>query len=134
MKIKTCEKKAVNTLKLCHAPCSVPVGPMSWQGRFVDEDEESEIFKKYPLGRWYTDETGDPAWKEYTTVTVTVENPKCPGYKRDYNIRSYEHKMYFEWVNVKGTKNDKVTIYITETPAEFNGNPPPTSPPPPPES
>jgi len=74
-----------------------------------------KIFKKYPLGKGYTDENGYPEWKTYPH-------------------KNFEHKIYFEWVNEKGSANDKVTIYITETPAEFNGNPPPPQPPPPPES
>ena len=90
------------------------------------------VFKTYQKGKGYTtDDNGELVLKDYTSGDVIVKNPKP---ERTYNINDYEHKMYFEWVNEKGPDHDKVTIYITETPAEFNSNPPPVSPPPPPES
>ncbi|CAN5525128.1 hypothetical protein BH10BAC3_BH10BAC3_21630 [soil metagenome] len=73
-----------------------------------------EEFKKYSKGKGYTDEKGYPEWKEYP-----------PDSK-------FEHRIYFEWFNLKG--KDKVSVYINPTPPEFNTNPPKPPPPPPPES
>ncbi|MFC0772273.1 hypothetical protein [Terrimonas alba] len=68
-------------------------------------------FKKYPQGTG-----GCPEWKEYPT-------------------KDFEHKIYFEWFSEeKGGKKDKIRIYISFTPPEYNVDPPKPPAPPPPES
>jgi hypothetical protein len=84
-----------------------------------------EVFKKYSKGKGYTDEKGDPEWKVYPD---TYKDPDGIVKKSVY----FEHKIFFEWFNLKG--KDKVTIYINPTPKELNSNPPPPPVPPPPES
>lgn len=74
------------------------------------------VFKKYPQGKGYSDEKGNPEWKTYPD-------------------NDFEHNIYFEWLPVGPiSKKTKVKIYINPTPPEFNPNPPPPPPPPPPES
>jgi hypothetical protein len=82
-------------------------------------------FKKYSEGRGYTDEKGDPEWKEYPDTYKDSNN-------QDHKSVDFQHKIYFEWFKLKG--KDKVSIYINPTPPELNANPPPPPEPPPPES
>jgi len=76
-----------------------------------------KVFKRYQKGSGYSVESGEVKLK-------------------DYGDNKFEHKMFFEWIKGKGHEkdNDKVRIYINETPLKYNSNPPPPTPPPPPES
>ena len=65
-------------------------------------------FKKYPVGE-------GPDGKKYPN-------------------KNFEHYIYFKWLPEKKGKKDKVIVYVTKTPPEFNPDPPKPPPPPPPES
>jgi hypothetical protein len=88
------------------------------------------VFKKYRQGRGYTDENKKLDWKEYPAKMKGSDG-------KEYDGKLFEHKIYFEWLPRDKNKSheiNKVRIYISQTPKEFNSTPPPPKGPPPPES
>ena len=86
-----------------------------------------EVFKRYSNLAEYTNLPGYPDLKVYPDWRDYL---KSHPDLYDTGGTYFEHHIYIEW----DKKNGYVTIYINNTPDDYNVNPPPPPKPPPPES